>query len=112
MKSLATHSPSNVASVDEPGPGGACHEYVIVNPGINTVILFQRGARNEHDSKGGIFDDDLLAILEDRLAAFQAGPFACAENESALVAVRRARTELAVRVADRMKRGVLGHEKA
>ncbi len=113
MISLATHTPSNVAATDSPDPdaGGACHLYAIgTNPQTN--IQFQHGARNEEGSIPGIFDDDLLAIVEHRLQCFQAGPFKCAENASALEAVSRARNRLGRRVAVRMAQNVLGKNKA
>lgn len=109
---LPTCSPTNVAALDERDPqaGGASHIYGIQwgGPKDVTVIQFQHGARGAEGSMPGIFDDDLLAILQDRLEAFQAGPFACDENEEALEAVRRAREQLSNRVARRMAKGVLG----
>ncbi len=55
-----------------------------------------------------MFDDDLLAIIEDRLTGFQEGPFACEENKSALDSIRSARRFLGLRVARRIAQGVLG----
>ena len=55
-----------------------------------------------------MFDDDLLAIVEDRMVSFQAGPFACQENADALSAIRTARYALGIRIARRISKGVLG----
>jgi hypothetical protein len=111
MMSIATHTPNNVASIDarDPQAGGAAHFYGIQLPDRSVVkIQFQHGPRGNPDSSLGIMDDDLLAILEDRMTAFQSGPFSCAENGLALSHIQSARDALARRVADRISRGVLG----
>lgn len=108
-RSLPTFSPCNVAALDEPGAGGAHHLYAVQALGPVVVSLqFQHGPRAEGGSTIGIFDDDLLAIVQDRLIAFQAGPFSCDANAHALDAVMIAREALSERVVDRMARGVLG----
>jgi hypothetical protein len=108
MKSIATHSPSNVVAVDEVGPGGAHHEFLIKGQSSETRIQFQKGPRREAGSVEGIFTDDLLAIVETTLMEFQEGPYACGENAEALAAVSAAREAMARRVSDRAARGVLG----
>lgn len=112
MRTLPVTCPVNVAALDErdPNAGGASHLYAIQFGGPDEVcrIQFQHGPRGVEGSKPGVFEDALLAILEDRLASFQAGPFACAENDRALEGVRAARQAQADRVAARMKRNVLG----
>lgn len=112
MKTLPTNSPVSVAALDarDPNAGGASHTYGIQYGGPEAVcrIQFQHGPRGVADSTPGVFDDDLLAIIEDRLACFQAGPFACDENQQALEYVRAAREVLGLRVARRISRGVLG----
>lgn len=112
-RSLATHSPSNVASVDAQGPGGAHHHYrVIPEPGVTFDICFFRGPREAVNTQPGLFEDDLLAILEDRMACFQRGEFPSSANNVALHHIKKAREALASRVAERLARGVLGkHEK-
>lgn len=112
MKSIGTHSPSNVVAVDEIGPGGAHHKFLIKGQAVETAIQFQRGPRGEEGSSEGIFDDDLLAIVECRLEEFQKGPFPSPDNAEALLHVNEARTALARRVAERAARGVLGQDKA
>lgn len=112
MRSLPTHSPSNVAALDakDPNAGNASHQYAIQFGGPDKIcfIPFQHGPRGVEGSIPGIFDDDLLAILEDRLRGFQSGPFACEENEIALALIVKARDALAERVAKRIAKGVLG----
>lgn len=116
MHTVPNNAPTNVAALDDrdPNAGGACHNYGIQFGGPTDVcrIQFQHGARGLTTSVAGVFDDDLLAIVEDRLTAFQAGPFACGENADALSAVRSAREALGVRVARRVAQGVLGANKA
>lgn len=116
MHTIPNNAPTNVAALDDrdPNAGGACHTYGIQYGGPTEVcrIQFQHGARGLPTSTAGVFDDDLLAIVEDRMAAFQAGPFACAENADALRAVQAARAALGVRVARRVAQGVLGANKS
>jgi hypothetical protein len=112
MRSLSVTCPVNVAVLDEPDPkaGNANHDYAIQFGGPDQVcrIQFQHGPRGAEGSTPGVFDDALLAIVEDRLAGFQAGPFACEENLVALGAVREARAAFAERAAKRIAKGVLG----
>lgn len=112
MRALPNLAPTNVAALDDKDPngGGASHVYGIQYGGPDAVctIGFQHGPRGVEGSTAGVFDDDLLAIIEDRMACFQAGPYACEQNLVALGAIREAREALGERVADRMKRAVLG----
>lgn len=112
MRTLPNNAPTNVAALDErdPAAGNASHVYGVQygGPKAVLVIAFQHGPRGLPSSVPGVFDDDLLAILEDRLDGFQSGPFACEENAAALAAVRTARTALGLRVARRIAQGVLG----
>lgn len=112
MRALPNNAPTNVAALDDqdPAAGNASHLYGIQHGGPSDVvkIAFQHGARGLATSRSGIFDDDLLAIVEDRLRGFQSGPFACEENALALSHVVAARNALGQRVAARIARGVLG----
>lgn len=112
MKTIPNNAPTNVAAIDDrdPNAGNASHTYGIQYGGPKDVcrIQFQHGARGIAGSTPGVFDDDLLAIVQDRLEGFQSGPFACTENASALAAVTAAREALGVRVARRIAQGVLG----
>lgn len=109
---------------DAPGAGGAQHLYMIEgfdtasndsDPFIarhgssskHTTILFQNGPIPEK-GVNGITQEVLLAIVADRLQAFQAGPYACAENADALSHVMAAQEALLGRTRARMARGVEG----
>lgn len=108
-----------VVAIDEPGNGGAHHEYIIDEllsepdaMGKNlAVINFQNGPRNEKDSVKGVIDTDLLEIVRDRLKCFQAGEFASEYNAQALLHVEEALMWLNRRVEDRIERNVLGTSK-
>jgi hypothetical protein len=112
MRTLPNNAPTNVAALDvrDPKAGNASHTYGIQWGGPKDVlrVQFQHGPRGVEGSAPGIFDDDLLAIIEDRMAGFQSGPFACEENQKALVAIQQAREALGLRVARRIAQGVLG----
>lgn len=112
MRTLPNNAPTNVAALDErdPNAGMASHEYGIQYGGPTDVLRigFQHGPRGVKESTPGVFDDDLLAIIQDRLEGFQSGPFKCAENAAALECVIGARRALGLRVAKRIAQGVLG----
>lgn len=121
MRELTSHKLSTLNSsvdvfvVDAPREGGACHVYRIEphpeghSPGhiIPTNIHFQDGPIVEN-GVNGISDESLLAILEDRLAGFQSGEFACHQNAFALKHVSIAMRYLHERTSDRVERGVEG----
>lgn len=121
MRELTDHkvNPANdilrILVMDEPGEGGACHEYKIVDPQGRfdaAIIRFQNGPIGENgEGVNGITHEALLAILADRLRSFQAGPFACNENADALFAVELAQRRLHDRTLSRMQRGVEGTHK-
>jgi len=56
----------------------------------------------------GVTNECLLAIVEDRLRCFQAGPFPCEENAIAREHVIEALKQLTKRTEDRERRGVEG----
>jgi hypothetical protein len=99
---------------DEPGPGGAHHAYQILpfdwesRPGIRPLtLIFQKGGIAEA-GVNGLTNEALLAIVKHRLECFQAGPFPCEENASALQAVDVALDALHCRTKARRDRGVEG----
>lgn len=99
-----------ITVADEPGQGGACHDYRIQvgnDPGNNGTIKFQNGPLTE-TGPNGISQEALLAIVEDRLIGFQSGEYACRENAIALIKVQEAMQWLQKRTRDRMARGVEG----
>lgn len=104
----------DIEVLDEPGQGGACHDYRITVPngsavsrGVCCDISFQDGPIAEA-GVNGISGESLLAVVEDRLKSFQAGPFACRENALALTHIQEAMHWLHHRTNERMQRGVEG----
>lgn len=109
---------------DEPGAGGANHLYVITGfdstsnpsdpfvarhgaPAKHSTVLFQNGPINEVGVNGATHEA-LLAILIDRLRAFQKGPYVCRENALALTKLEEAMMWLNERTRGRAARGVEG----
>jgi hypothetical protein len=114
MRELHGHkvNPANdvitVKVLDEPGSGGANHIYSCELPdGSATEIAFQNGPINEA-GVNGLTHEVLLAIVIDRMQAFQSGPFACRENALALTKMEEAQMWLLQRTRNRMARGVEG----
>jgi hypothetical protein len=114
MREITSHivNPANdklkITVRDEPGAGGANHEYEIRLPdGSGVRIAFQNGVINEH-GVNGVTHEALLAIVADRLEAFQRGPLNCGENRNALAHVYDAMTWLQNRTKARMALGVEG----
>ncbi len=109
---------SQVVVVDDPGNGGACHEYYIsraqqtsdeidIPVGEFGMIRFQNGPIVEH-GVNGCHQEDLIAIVIHRLQCFQSGPFSCRENALALTKLEEAMHWLNHRTSLRQKRGVEG----
>lgn len=110
------HRFTEVKVLDEPGSGGAYHEYHInaVKPSVEggpvpifSTVKFQKGPVAE-SGVNGIFMEDLLQICRHRLQCFQSGDFACRENALALTKIEEALHWLNHRTADRQARGVEG----
>jgi hypothetical protein len=99
---------------DEPGAGGANHVYEIrfqSDPRIvYGIAKFQNGPIREVGING-ITNEVLLAIVIDRLRSFQAGPFPCVENQTALWHCQVALESLKFRTENRLRRGVEGETK-
>ncbi len=109
------HRFTEIFVTDEPGEGGACHEYAIspantpkdVPVGEYAYIRFQKGPVAENEVNG-LFMEDLLNVVVDRLECFQSGDFACRENALALTKIQEALHWLNHRTADRIDRDVEG----
>lgn len=104
---------NTVFAVDDPGNGGANHEYLIAVDRELAVpkevkIAFQNGARKDENAIHGVIDTDLLEIVRDRLKGFQSGEFATRENAIALTHIEEALLWMNKRVEDRIERNVLG----
>jgi hydrogenase maturation factor len=128
MRELTSHKVNGlneaikIEVLDEPGQGGACHHYRMTHPGptgpINpngdpsySEVYFQNGPIGAV-GVNGISQEALLAIVEDRLKSFQAGPYACQANADALFHVGMAIETLHKRTRERLARGVEGtHQK-
>lgn len=120
MRTLTDHKVNGannqleISVLDEPGAGGANHEYEIA-PENSTVcfceIRFQNGPIKEA-GVNGVTQEALLAIVADRLRSFQAGPYACRENALALTKIEEAQHWLQARTQKRMARGVEGTQEA
>lgn len=120
MREITSHkvndcnSQLEIHAVDEPGPGGANHLYHIKVPphaGLTLptwyAIAFQNGAIKEA-GVNGLTHEALLAIVIDRLEAFQRGPYAHPANAKALEHLNEAVAALASRTKERVERGVEG----
>jgi len=130
MRELTGHrvNPANeklkIEVLDEPGSGGASHLYHITGfnsssnpsdpwtkrhgqPAEHSTILFQNGPIAEV-GVNGLTHEALLAILIDRLEAFQAGPYKSDDNQEALTRLIGAQYWLQQRTLRRMARGVEG----
>ena len=109
----------NITVVDEPGSGGANHQYQIAWPLSDSEptaypeqydrvdICFQNGPIKEVGTNG-VTHEVLLEIIKDRLIGFQSGPFACADNAKALDHIMAAQECLLNRTKVRAARGVEG----
>lgn len=99
-----------IEACDEPGSGGANHVYDIT-PTVGNAkgirIEFQHGPIKEV-GVNGVTNEALLAIVVDRLQAFQRGPFTCRENAIALTKLEEAQHWLKHRTEERLRRGVEG----
>lgn len=115
MRELKTgqHRFTKVIVKDDPGAGGANHHYEILSIDTNEEFAwvdFQNGPVKQN-GVNGCFQEDLLAIVVDRLESFQKGPFACTQNELALTSIQKAMYWLNHRTEDRQDRGVEGENK-
>lgn len=71
------------------------------------VINFQRGPVKEY-GKNGIHNEDLIAVVIDRLQSLNSGDFKCRENSLAITKLVEAMFWLNKRTQDRRNRGVEG----
>lgn len=120
MRTLTDHKVNGlnealeITAVDEPGSGGANHNYEIVlnrgegKIGTRTVLMFQNGPIATPSDMNGITNEALLAVVIDRMRGFQSGQFKCRENAIALTHLEESLMWLHKRTRDRMARGVEG----
>jgi len=103
---------TRVECMDEPGAGGACHEYKVVCVDDTDClelakVSFQKGFVKE-SGVNGCHQEDLIAIVIDRLQHFQKGDYSCRENALAITKLEEAMMWLNKRTQDRKNRGVEG----
>lgn len=101
-----------IGVLDEPGQGGACHDYTVISVtefGNKELarIVFQNGPIQE-SGVNGISGEALLAVVIDRLRSFQEGPYRCRENALALTHLEESLMWLQKRTRDRLARNVEG----
>lgn len=111
---IGTEHYTQVFALDEKGAGNANHKYQVrlkVSNGetfnVFADVKFQYGAIKENGING-CHNEDLIAIVIDRLQGFQAGEFSCRENAIAITKLEEALLWLNKRTADRVVRGVEG----
>lgn len=113
---IGTNNYTEVYAVDEPA-FNANHRYVVtdsdddikseVGARTYTEIRFQRGPIKEN-GVNGCQNEDLIAIVLDRLYSLNQGDFKCRENSIAITKLEEAMMWLNKRTADRKARGVEG----
>ena len=110
---IGTRKYTTVTAVDEPGQGNANHKYEIKwDPNNNGYIAtqaigFQDGPIKEF-GVNGVTNEDLLAIVIDRMRGFQSGDYACDSNQHALAHLENALAAMLERTSEREARGVEG----
>ncbi len=109
---IGTEKYTTVYAMDEKGAGNANHVYdvskkVDVDELVIQTIKFQKGAIKEH-GVNGVMNEDLIAMVIDRLQGFQSGQYACRENAIALTKLEECLMWLRKRTEDREKRNVEG----
>ncbi len=101
---------TDVLSMDDRGPGGANHEYRVTDKQSSidyASVSFQNGPIGENGTNG-CHNEDLIAIVIDRLQGFQAGNFSCRENALAITKLEESLHWLHHRTNARIARGVEG----
>lgn len=102
-----------VEAADERGAGNANHFYNVYGKeegkphAVLGQIKFQNGPIKEA-GVNGVMNEDLIAIVIDRMQGFQAGQYSCRENAIALTKLEEALMWLRKRTQDREDRGVEG----
>ncbi len=106
---------TEVVALDEKGPGNANHSYAI-RPSAKLPdgearweqpLAFQNGPIKEA-GVNGVMNEDLIAIVIDRMRGFQSGDYRCRDNAIALTKLEEALMWLRNRTNEREARGVEG----
>ena len=113
---IGTNNYTKIYAKDDPA-FNANHEYIVVaapaegeeigldNP--YAKVKFQKGPIKEN-GVNGCHNEDLIAIVIDRLQCLNQGDFACRENSIAITKLEEALMWLNKRILDRRSRGVEG----
>lgn len=107
---IGTRKYTRVAAMDTPGQGGANHHYDtfrVDDDQLLGTVKFQNGPIKEA-GVNGVMNEDLIAIVIDRMRGFQSGDYACRDNAIALTKLEEALMWLRKRTDDREARGVEG----
>ena len=107
---IGTEKYTQVYAIDEK-EFNANHQYSISTTNEPSTILgvinLQKGAIKEN-GVNGVMNEDLIAIVIDRLMSFQESSFKCRENAIAITKLEEALLWLRKRTMDREKRNVEG----
>lgn len=112
---IGTRKYTEVRVLDEKGQGNANHVYKIYDANKDSdklsdglcLINFQNGPIKEY-GVNGVMNEDLIAIVIDRMRGFQSGDYACRDNALALTKLEEALMWLRNRTNSRETRGVEG----
>ncbi len=111
---IGTRKYTEVEAMDERGQGNANHIYrvtTVVPPEEDCCLLntieFQNGPIKEF-GVNGVMNEDLIAIVIDRMRGFQSGKYSCRDNAMALAKLEEALMWLRNRTNNREARGVEG----
>ncbi len=113
---IGTKKYTQVNVMDERGQGNANHVYDVMERRLHTdgtsrktfcTVNFQNGPIKEA-GVNGVMNEDLIAIVIDRMRGFQSGDFACRDNALALTKLEEALMWLRNRTNEREARGVEG----
>lgn len=113
-----SHKYTDVFKDDYVGPGNSAHHYLIepkqlvgeLRKNAFAEIIFQDGPIKE-SGVNGVMDENLIAIVIDRLRGFQSGDYKCRENAIALTKLEESLMWLKERTRGREVRGVEGTHK-
>lgn len=107
---IGTEKYTQVFAVDEK-EFNANHEYLVGETNIEgsnlTFVKFQKGPIKEN-GVNGCCNEDLIAMVIDRLQSFQESPYKCRENALVITKLEEALQWLNWRTHGREKRGVEG----
>jgi len=108
---IGTRKYTEVKVRDGKGHGNANHHYEVVLAKNRNIIVcdvkFQNGPIKEA-GVNGVMNEDLIAIVIDRMRGFQSGDYSCRDNANAVKHLEEALLWLNHRTEKREQRGVEG----